>query len=102
MDAKSQLQVVAQHYLSKNQNRDAIQTLKKLVEIEPENLRTRNELAKAYKSEGMIGEAINEYMEISDELLRKNLVKESLTVLETAYKTGFAKCCNSSENSGNL
>ena len=86
MDAKSQLQVVAQHYLSKNQNRDAIQTLKKLVEIEPENLRTRNELAKAYKSEGMIGEAINEYLEISDELLRKNLVKESLTVLETAHK----------------
>ena len=86
MDAKSQLQVVAQHYLSKNQNRDAIQTLKKLVEIEPENLRTRNELAKAYKGEGMIGEAINEYMEISDELLRKNLVKESLTVLETANK----------------
>ncbi|MCI0444127.1 tetratricopeptide repeat protein, partial [bacterium] len=86
MDAKSQLQVVAQHYLSKNQNKDAIVTLKKLIEIEPENLRTRNELAKAYKSEGMTSEAIKEYIEISDELLRKNLTKESLTVLETAYK----------------
>ena len=86
MDAKSQLQVVAQHYLSKNQNRDAIVTLKKLIEIEPENLRTRNELAKAYKNEGMTAEAIKEYIEISDELLRKNLSKESLTVLETAYK----------------
>lgn len=86
MDAKSQLQVVAQHYLSKNQNKDAIVTLKKLIEIEPENLRTRNELAKAYKTEGMTTEAIKEYIEISDELLRKNLTKESLTVLETAYK----------------
>lgn len=86
MDAKSQLQVVAQHYLSKSQNKDAIQTLKKLIEIEPENLRTRNELAKAYKNEGMTVEAIKEYIEISDELLRKNLTKESLTVLETAYK----------------
>jgi tetratricopeptide (TPR) repeat protein len=86
MDAKSQLQVVAQHYLSKNQNKDAIVTLKKLIEIEPENLRTRNELAKAYKNEGMTTEAIKEYIEISDELLRKNLSKESLTVLETAYK----------------
>lgn len=86
MDAKSQLQVVAQHYLSKNQNKDAIVTLKKLIEIEPENLRTRNELAKAYKNEGMTAEAIKEYIEISDELLRKNLTKESLTVLETAYK----------------
>jgi tetratricopeptide (TPR) repeat protein len=86
MDAKSQLQVVAQHYVSKNQTKDAIQTLKKLIEIEPDNLRTRNELAKAYKNEGMIGEAVNEYLEISDELLRKNLYKESLTVLETAYK----------------
>jgi len=86
MDAKSQLQVVAQHYLSKNQNKDAIVTLKKLIEIEPENLRTRNELAKAYKNEGMTTEAIKEYIEISDELLRKNLTKESLTVLETAYK----------------
>jgi pilus assembly protein FimV len=86
MDAKSQLQVVAQHYISKNQNKEAIQTLKKLVEIEPENLRTRNELAKAFKTEGMISEAIKEYIEISDELLRKNLTKESLTVLETAHK----------------
>lgn len=86
MDAKSQLQVVAQHYLSKNQNKDAIVTLKKLIEIEPENLRTRNELAKAFKNEGMTTEAIKEYIEISDELLRKNLTKESLTVLETAYK----------------
>ncbi len=86
MDAKSQLQVVAQHYLSKNQTKDAIVTLKKLIEIEPENLRTRNELAKAYKNEGMTVEAIKEYIEISDELLRKNLAKESLTVLETAYK----------------
>jgi tetratricopeptide (TPR) repeat protein len=86
MDAKSQLQVVAQHYVSKNQTKDAIQTLRKLVEIEPDNLRTRNELAKAFKNEGMIAEAVNEYMEISDELLRKNLVKESLTVLETACK----------------
>ncbi len=86
MDAKSQLQVVSQHYLSKSQTKDAIQTLKKLIEIEPENLRTRNELAKAYKNEGMLSEAIKEYIEISDELLRKNLLKESLTVLETAHK----------------
>lgn len=86
MDAKTQLQVVAQHYMSKNQMRDAIQTLKKLIEIEPDNLRSRNELAKAYKNEGMLAEAIQEYLEISDELTRKNLLKESLAVLETAFK----------------
>ena len=86
MDAKTQLQVVAQHYVSKNQMRDAIQTLKKLIEIEPDNLRSRNELAKAYKNEGMLAEAIQEYLEISDELTRKNLLKESLAVLETAFK----------------
>lgn len=86
MDAKSQLQVVAQHYVSKNQNKEAIQTFKKLVEIEPDNLRTRNELAKAYKNEGMIGDATREYLEISDQLTRKGLLKESITVLETAHK----------------
>lgn len=86
MDAKSQLQVVAQHYVSKNQTKEAIQTFKKLVEIEPDNLRTRNELAKAYKNEGMIGDAIREYLEISDQLTRKGLLKESITVLETAHK----------------
>ena len=86
MDAKTQLQAVAQHYMSKNQTRDAIQTLKKLIEIEPDNLRSRNELAKAYKNEGMLAEAIQEYLEISDELTRKNLLKESLAVLETAFK----------------
>lgn len=86
MDAKSQLQVVAQHYISKNQTKEAIQTFRKLVEIEPDNLRTRNELAKAYKSEGMIGDAIREYLEISDQLTRKGLLKESITVLETAHK----------------
>lgn len=86
MDAKSQLQAVAQHYVSKNQNKEAIQTFKKLIEIEPDNLKIRNELAKAYKQEGMLAEAIKEYLEISDELTRKNLWKESLAVLETAYK----------------
>src|SRR5262249_18240223 len=86
MDAKSQLQVVAQHYLSKNQTKDAIQTYRKLIEIEPDNLKTRNELAKAYKNEGMIPEAIKEYLEISDELMRKNLLKESHAVLESASK----------------
>jgi pilus assembly protein FimV len=86
MDAKSQLQIVAQSYLSKNQNKEAIATLKKLIEIEPDNLKTRNDLAKAFKSEGMIPEAVKEYLEISEELLRKSLFKESLAVLETANK----------------
>src|SRR6187455_1726980 len=38
MDAKTQLQVVAQHYVTKNQTKEAIQTLRKLIEIEPDNL----------------------------------------------------------------
>ncbi|PWT88287.1 MAG: hypothetical protein C5B54_10875, partial [Acidobacteria bacterium] len=86
MDAKTQLQVVAQHYVSKNQTKDAIQTFQKLVEIEPDNLKIRNELARAYKAEGMLSEAIKEYLEICDELSRKNLWKESLAVLDTAHK----------------
>jgi tetratricopeptide (TPR) repeat protein len=86
MDAKSQLHIVAQHYLSKNQNKDAIQTLQRLIEIEPDNLKNRNELAKAYKNEGMIPEGIHEYLRIAEELTRKNLYKECLAVLETAYK----------------
>lgn len=86
MDAKSQLQAVAAHYVSKNQTKDAIQTFRKLIEIEPDNLKTRNELAKAYKNEGMIPEAMKEYLEISDELIRKSMLKEGLAVLETAYR----------------
>lgn len=86
MDAKTQLQVVAQHYVSQNQTKDAIKTFKKLIDIEPDNLKMRNELARAYKSEGMLGEAIKEYLEISDELSRKNLWKEAITVLDTAHK----------------
>ena len=86
MDAKSQLQTVAHHYLSKNQSKDAVQTLQKLIEIEPQNLKTRNDLAKTYQKEGMVPEAIKEYLEISDQLTGKNLMKESLAVLETAYK----------------
>src|SRR5262245_21959407 len=76
MEDKSQLQIVAQHYLSKNQNKDAIETLQKLIEIEPDNLKNRNELAKAYKGENMIPEAIQEYLRIGDELTKKNLFKE--------------------------
>ncbi len=86
MDAKSQLQIVAQNYLSRNQNKDAIETLQRLIEIEPDNLKNRNELAKAFKNEGMIPEAIQEYLRIAEELTRKNLFKECLAVLETAFK----------------
>jgi tetratricopeptide (TPR) repeat protein len=86
MDAKSQLHIVAQHYLSKNQNKEAIETLQRLIEIEPDNLKNRNELAKAYKNEGMIPEAIQEYLRITEELTKKNLFKECLAVLETAQK----------------
>jgi tetratricopeptide (TPR) repeat protein len=86
MDAKSQLQVVSQHYLAKNKASDAIRTLKMLIEIEPENIRTRNDLAKVYKNENLIEEAVAEYLEISEQLTRKGLTKESMTVLEQAYK----------------
>jgi tetratricopeptide (TPR) repeat protein len=86
MDAKSQLHLVAQSYINKGQNKEAIVTLKKLAEIEPDNLKTRNDLAKAYKAEGMVPEAIKEYLDIGEELIRKGLLKESLAVLETANK----------------
>ncbi len=86
MEAKSQLIVLGEHFTKKGQINQAAEVFKKLIELEPDNLKAKIELAKIYKSLGDINSAIKEYLAVSEEYAQQNLIAESLKILEGALE----------------
>lgn len=85
-EAKSQYQVVAEDYLKRGRNKDAAEVLRKLVEIDPGDLKTRSRLADIYTREGSINKAVQEYSAIANELHLKGHPAEAIQVLEKGLK----------------
>ena len=86
MEAKSQLVVLGEHFTKKGQINQAAEVFKRLIELEPDNLKAKLELAKIYKSLGYINPAINEYLTVSEEYEKQNSIAESLKILEEALE----------------
>ncbi len=86
MEAKSQYQVVSEDQLKRGRFREATDTLRKMVEIDSSDLKTRSRLADIYTKEGSTGKAVGEYIAISEELNLKGHPAEAIQVLEKGLK----------------
>jgi pilus assembly protein FimV len=86
MEAKGQYQIVADDQLKRSRFREAAETLRKMVEIDSSDLKTRSRLADIYTKEGSTAKAVGEYIAISDELNLKGHPAEAIQVLEKGLK----------------
>lgn len=86
MEAKSQLVVLGEHFTKKGQINQAAEVFKKLIELEPDNLKAKMELAKIFKSLGDINAAITEYLTVSEGYEKQNSIAESIKILEEALE----------------
>ncbi len=70
-DAMQHFEMVAAFFHREGKTREALATLRQLVELDPENVATRIKLAEVYSKEQMAEEAIREFT-ITCDFLRKN------------------------------
>ena len=86
MEAKGQYQIVSEDLLKRGRLKEASETLRRMVEIDPADLKTRSRLADIYTKEGATAKAVAEYIAISDELNQKGHPAEAIQVLEKGLK----------------
>ena len=86
MEAKGQYQFVSEDQLKRGRLKEAAETLRKMVEIDPSDLKTRSRLADIYTKEGSTEKAVGEYIAISEELNLKGHPAEAIQVLEKGLK----------------
>ena len=86
MEAKGQYQFVSEDLLKRGRLKDAAEILRKMVEIDSSDLKTRSRLADIYTREGSTDKAVGEYIAISEELNLKGHPAEAIQVLEKGLK----------------
>lgn len=85
-EARFELLAAIDHYEKKRQTHDVIRLFQKLIEIMPEDIQVRAELARVYERDGMISEAVGQHLEISGQWMREGRIVESLTSLFNARR----------------
>jgi len=81
-EAMAFFQVVVVHHERKGDTKSTFATLKKMVDLDPENVSSRLKLAELYAREQMGGEALGEFKRAAEWLERNNRPDERLRVLE--------------------
>ena len=81
-EAMAFFQVVVAHHERKGDSKATFATLKKMVDLDPENVSSRLKLAELYARDQMGGEALTEFKRAADWLERNNRPDERLRVLE--------------------
>jgi tetratricopeptide (TPR) repeat protein len=86
MEAKSQYQSVADHYLKAGHLEKTRDVFEKLLKLAPDDLKTRLSIAELYVREKKAEQAIQEYLAIGAELDKRNMLKESVRIYQNAHK----------------
>lgn len=86
MEAKSQYQTVAEHYLKGGQLDRTREIFEKLLKLAPDDLKTRLALAELCVREKKIDQAVQQYLGVAQELDRRDMLKESVRIYQTALK----------------
>jgi pilus assembly protein FimV len=81
-EAMAFFQVVVGYHERRGDSKATFATLKKMVDLDPENVSSRLKLAELYAREQMGGEALGEFRHAADWLERNNRPDERLRVLE--------------------
>jgi len=85
-DARSQYQVLADHYLKGNKPDEAIAAYKKMTTVDPNDLKIQVRLADLYRSNKQIDQAVMQYGLIGSMLLRRGAHDEAAAVFQRALE----------------
>lgn len=81
-DATQQYQVVVNHFDKQGNTKESLAALRKMVELDPDNIASQVKLGELYAREGLILDALNELRKASQYLKRNNRLDDYLRVLE--------------------
>ena len=81
-DAMQHFESVAAHFHREGKTKEALATVRQLVDLDPENIATRIKLAELYSKEGMNAEAVVEFTVACDQLRKQSRVDDFLKVAE--------------------
>ncbi|MEZ4403033.1 MAG: tetratricopeptide repeat protein [Kofleriaceae bacterium] len=81
-DAMQHFEQVAAHFHREGKTREALATVRQLVELDPANVATRIKLAELYSKEGMNEEAVAEFTAVCEQLRRQNRLDDFIKVAE--------------------
>lgn len=81
-EAMAYYQIVANHHDKQGDTRASLDVLKKMVDLDPDNVASRVKLADLYVREGMNGEAMGEFQRAAEHLKRSNRIDDYLRVAE--------------------
>ncbi len=84
-EAMAYYQAVANHYDSRGDMKASLDILKRMVELEPDNVASRIKLADLYAREGLGDQASEEYRRASEHLRRTGRIDDYLRVAERLF-----------------
>ncbi|MEO8839956.1 MAG: tetratricopeptide repeat protein [Kofleriaceae bacterium] len=81
-DAMQHYESVAAHFHREGNTKDALDTVKKLVDLDPENIATRIKLAELYSKENLLDEAATQFTHACEQLRRQGRQDDFVKVAE--------------------
>jgi len=81
-DAMQHYESVAAHFHREGKTKEALETVQKLVELDPENIATRIKLAELYSKEGVVEEAVTQFTHACEQLRRQGRQDDFIKVAE--------------------
>jgi tetratricopeptide (TPR) repeat protein len=81
-DAMQHYESVAAHFHREGNTKEALDTVKKLVDLDPENIATRIKLAELYSKEGIVEEAVLQFNMACEQLRRQGRQDDFVKVAE--------------------
>jgi tetratricopeptide (TPR) repeat protein len=81
-EAMQHYESVAAHFHREGNTKEALETVKKLVDLDPENIATRIKLAELYSKEGLVQDAIEQFTNACEQLRRQNRQDDFVKVAE--------------------
>ncbi|HUP48702.1 MAG TPA: tetratricopeptide repeat protein [Thermoanaerobaculia bacterium] len=86
MEAKSQYQVLADYYLKHGDPANALNTYRKISELDPNSINVHVKLADLHSQVGQTAEALKEYDRVGRMLLKRGMLDEAVQVFKKALK----------------
>ena len=81
-DAMQHFEQVAGHFHREGNTKDALATVRQLVDLDPENIATRIKLAELYSKESLVEDAVKEFIVASEQLRKQGRQDDFIKVSE--------------------
>lgn len=81
-DAMVHFESVATHFHREGKTKEALATVRQLVELDPQNVATRIKLAELYSKEGMVEEAVTEFGVVCEQMRKQGRQDDFIKVAE--------------------